>query len=242
MIITYNRIPSKEELDYYTDLILIINKDIDDNYVVKGHYPNRAPDLILKQADFEIWERKFYYFNISGIGFIEAPDFVDSRDVGVYMMSRNNCPGGLAFSAIRTPDKGIIIITKKFVHTELKNMIYQASPNELEQFLIEKFSPGYMVSNTYKKFSAKTKLLRELVTNNIMGEMEKQIDILSKLVFILVEKLPPEEIPDWFEQYKNVIQTNDSLKYKTIEKSIESIEESKSKIRESQELYFRRLS
>lgn len=78
------------------------------------------------------------------------------------------------------------------------------------------------------KRSAKLRLLESVSNQSVLSELEKQVDLLSEVVFALVEG---NQAPSWFNDYKTAIQSTTSANSKSKQELIADISDVKSKVR-----------
>ncbi len=110
---------------------------------------------------------------------------------------------------------------------------YTSSGQSIDVFSkIELFLPGFM-DNAGKKKKAKVRLLSRINMMDQISELEKQIDLLTKILIAVVMKTTTAgERPAWWPRFRSIMETYDSTSLKGVDASLDDIEARKILIRQ----------
>lgn len=192
------------------------------------------PTLVLPEKHFSPWSvTSVYCTSLNEI--ILANDVADTRDKDAFMRQSFSCSEGCIAEIGwgETPDDCAMV---SFVPTKASGYLHFDRADRSANFINEVI-PGF-AERRLKYVDARRKALKDIVPLDSIAELEKQVDLLSSLVFLLVDKMPEAEKPIWYESFKGVVSTNSSTVFKTEAANIAEIEATKSKIRDIQVQYF----
>ena len=194
------------------------------------------------EASFTIDASKFKPFSGAGIywsqygEFIYVDDLYENRDKDAFMRYAYACHEGALLSVGwgETPDQlAVVSYTPTVCVGEFKSF----PRNDRSANFIDEVIPGFAAART-KYVEARTKALRDIVPLDSIADLEKQVDMLSELVFLLADELPAEKRPVWLDRFKDVVSAKSSAAFKSAAQNIDDIEATKSKVRDIQVRYF----
>lgn len=96
-----------------------------------------------------------------------------------------------------------------------------------------------LVADLVASYFHKQRLVSKINPLDSLASLEKQVDLLTKLVISLARKQPITEQPEWLNELETVFMDTSSVKETDLEKSIVSIRKHKSHIRALQDVYFK---
>lgn len=192
------------------------------------------PTLVLPEKHFSPWSVTSVYCT-SFDEIILVNDVADTRDKDAFMRQSFSCSEGCIAEIGwgETPDDCAMV---SFVPTKASEPLHFDRADRSANFIDEAI-PGF-AAKRLKYVDARRKALRDIVPLDSIAELEKQVDLLSTLVFTLADKLPEAERPAWYEAFKGVVSANSSTAFKASALNIADIEATKSKIRKIQVQYF----
>jgi hypothetical protein len=111
-------------------------------------------------------------------------------------------------------------------------------PAKIDDVIVQSY-PEYQFR--MEEMSARQGILQKVDANDAISYLEPQVDILSKLLFAVIDHSPAkEQITDsfaQFQQFRNIIEQVSVLNIKSFAKCMEEIQ-SKGKIRQAQNEYY----
>lgn len=238
-LIVQNRVLQKEELDQHLpDRQYFVVTAIEGGVQI-SRMNSGFDDYVftaMSKDHFKPYHHSVMYW--SGHGSIVLVDDVhESREKDAYVRFAHAANEG-GFGAIAwgaTPDDMVVIIYKPTYFTNGQPYHFERvdhTPNFINELI-----PGF-AEIRMTNIRARRAVMSDIRPMDSIADLEKQVDLLTHLVFDLVGRLPAEERPVWFDSYKSVVLANDSTKFKTAADNISDIAETKSFIRSNQEQYF----
>jgi hypothetical protein len=101
--------------------------------------------------------------------------------------------------------------------------------------IIDSVIPGF-AEKRLGYIDPKRNLIKDISSLDSLSSLEKQVDILSLLVFEMYKKLDNKQ--NWFEEFENTVMENSSLSFKNLEDNINNFAKVKQKLRNLQVKYF----
>lgn len=184
---------------------------------------------------FKPWQGAAIYWSALG-EFIYCDDLYESRDKDAYIRYSFACHEGYILSVGwgETPDDLAVI---SFRAARYDGDYKRFNRTDMAQNFVDEVIPGF-AARRLKYVEARRNALTKITPLDSISELEKQVDLLSTMVFDLVSRLPEQDKPVWFEAYRSAVNDNASTKFKSVAQNIADIAETKGKIREIQSDYF----
>ena len=199
-----------------------LNQGFDD------HYLEIDPD-----THFEQWGGANIYFGRFG-DFVYATDIHENREKDAFIRTQYACNGPIATLGWGKNKRELAIVS--FIPVESELEVHTEEPVLRSALCIEKYIPEF-AENRLRYINARRRALEATSPIDAIADLEKQVDLLSILVFKLIEA-SPGLAPNWYDEFKRVVETNSSSIFKTFAATIGDIELTKSHIRQIQMRYF----
>lgn len=206
-----------------------------DGYTVHKRNSSSGPSITVVPSDIQPWGRKFFYWGHFGDGFVSPPHYDGSRDAESFLKSRFGV-AELDFAVARGGNNELVIVT--FTPTAATAPYSQYSQHGSTIDVVASVLPGYGTTQQVAAVKAKRNLLLHVNPMDILAEQEKQLDLLSALVFDLVQRLPEADRPAWFASFKSVVEQHSAVQFKGAAGCISDIQARKSSVRSLQSYYF----
>lgn len=137
-------------------------------------------------------------------------------------------------------DKIVVIANVPFVN--VKEDITTTTEVDTNAIYSQVFGSSFVSNPSTEAGMSKRKILFNIAPNDSLSAIETQADLLTKLLFLLLSKLPEEErlIKTIFEDYdlfKQIVSDMSVLTVKSLEKCMDELS-GKSKIRALQSVYY----
>lgn len=201
--------------------------------VRNGDYTSPA-FYIDPKIHFQQWRQAVIYWSDFG-EFVHSDDSIESRDTDAFMRSHYAARGSrIAIGWGETKDDLAVVL---FEPTLFDGEAVIPDRHARVPDLIDEVIPGF-AQHCLVYINARRELLRTIRPLDSVGDLEKQVDMLSSLVFALMEYAPAEAVPPWFGKFREAVEDNSSTAFKTAVENISEISDSKNSIRSTQEQYF----
>jgi hypothetical protein len=201
---------------------------------------NAGHDSYFFTAEFSELFKPFHhvvlYWSAHG-KIVYASDVHENRDKDAYMRfayaAHEGAFGAIAFGA--TVDEVVMVV---YAPTHFVNGSTHYFPrNDHTPNFVNELIPGF-AEKRMKTIDARRNILSKIQPLDSIAELEKQVDALSHIVFALVEAIPEAALPEWYENFRSIVVTGDSLQFQQMSGNLDDINETKSTIRNAQVQYF----
>lgn len=206
---------------------LVALKAIDGDFTSPVFYIN--PDI-----HFQKWRTAVIYWSEYG-EFVFSADSIESRDTDAFMRNHYAARGTRIAVGWGETKGDVAVVT--FEPTLFDGEAITPDRRARAPDLIDSVIPGF-AKHCRSYIDARRDLLREIRPLDSIGDLEKQVDMLSALVFSLIRFAPPEAVPPWFLPFQQAVEESASTAFKTSMENIAEISKSKRHIRSTQEQYF----
>lgn len=179
---------------------------------------------------FKVWGGANIYFG----DFVYADDIHENREKDAFIRTQYVCAGAVATLGWGATKDDVAIVSFIPVKSELE--VHVEEPTVRSIVCIDKHLPNF-AKNRLRYVNARRRALEATSPIDAIADLEKQVDLLSILVFKLIET-SSGLIPNWYEDFKTVVEANSSSAFKTFAATIDDIELTKSQIRQIQVRYF----
>ncbi|GAB4059073.1 hypothetical protein [Uliginosibacterium sediminicola] len=191
---------------------------------------------------FEENEIVFYFRAVSGrIMSINAGNLFCERD-GVSMLALRggnaaDSPVAAMWSGAAGEEPTMIIVDKCCPAGDFE---YSLLPPELSGgsliSVVESISPA--ASRRVRNMNAKVRLLHQIVPQDAVAALEKQVDMMMQLIAPLLDLIPEEKRPEWSGDFLAAVEKHSAAGVRAPAELIEDISAQKAVIRAAQGAYF----
>ena len=163
--------------------------------------------------------------------FVQYPNIFNSRDTRTFYENYYQIASDFSIIVAKHSEDIVILVYGNIGENLTDSEIITEYGMWLD--IMQKHLPLYAESYRKKK-DAKVNLMRQVSPLDSISYLEKQVDILSMLVLMLIENKEPE----WLPLFQTVLSETTSVSDTTIDKMIEKLYTEKMRIRDLQSVYF----
>jgi len=197
------------------------------------------PLVVVPAEYFEPWSIHVVYWGAGEFRYVT--DYAEVRDKDAFMRQHYGCREGIIAEVAwgATPSQCVVMTFSPAFYEGKYQRIDRAdrSANYVEELI-----PGF-AARRLQYTNARREMFSGVNMSDSLADLEKQVDLLTQVVVTLAQKhLDDDERPKWFDQFVSIFNLNDSTKFKTPEENIEAIGETKSNLRQAQQVYFSKKS
>lgn len=163
--------------------------------------------------------------------FIQYPNIFNSRDTKTFYENYYDLDKELSIIIAKCGDEYVILVYGRIE----ENLTQLEIVNEMGSWIaiMQKHLPEYAESYIKKK-TAKVELMKSVSPLDSISYLEKQVDILSSLVMLLIQ----DKEPEWLPTFQTVLSETTSVTEQNVAHMIEKLYSEKMRVRDLQVAYF----